>query len=68
MPPSEQADRFREAARKTDPNETDHRSQAEKFADLAREVGADEDEVAFDAALRQMRERQPKTGKPNGSG
>lgn len=31
------------------------RSQAEKFKDLAREVEADEDERAFDQALRQMK-------------
>lgn len=36
------------------------RPQAQKFKDLAREVGADEDEAAFDAKLRRMRERREK--------
>ena len=34
-------------------------SQSDKFKDLARKVGADEDEAAFDAKLRKMRERKP---------
>lgn len=35
------------------------KSQSDKFKDLAREVEADEDEAAFDAKLRKMRERKP---------
>jgi hypothetical protein len=34
--------------------------QADKFKDLAREVEADEDEEAFDRALRRMREKKEK--------
>lgn len=36
-------------------------SQSDKFKDLAREVEADEDEAAFDAKLRKMREHTPAT-------
>ena len=36
------------------------RPQQEKFRDLAREVGADENEAEFDAMLRRMRERREK--------
>ena len=32
------------------------KSQSDKFKDLAREVEADEDEAAFDRALRKMRD------------
>ena len=35
-----------------------HKSQSDKFRDLAREVEADEDEKAFDEKLRRMRERK----------
>ena len=35
------------------------KTQSEKFKDLAREVDANEDEAAFDAKLRKMRERKP---------
>ena len=39
--------------------DTSKKPQADKFKDLAREVGADEDEAAFDAKLRKMREQKP---------
>lgn len=35
------------------------KSQQEKFKDLAREVEADEDEAAFEAKLRKMRDAKP---------
>lgn len=38
-----------------DPPQTDRRSQADKFKDLAREVEADEDEEKFDDMLRRLR-------------
>lgn len=36
------------------PEVPDPRSQAEKFADLARELECDEDEAAFDERLRKV--------------
>lgn len=41
----------------------DTRSQADKFADLARELECDEDEEAFKAKLRQIA-RAPKPSDP----
>lgn len=43
------------------PKEPD-KSQSDKFKDLAREVEADEDEQAFDAKLRKMRDHQREKG------
>jgi hypothetical protein len=37
------------------------KSQSDKFKDLAREVGADEDEQAFDAKLRKVLAHTPAT-------
>lgn len=34
-------------------------SQIERFKELARELGCDEDEAAFDAALKKVAERAP---------
>jgi hypothetical protein len=35
-------------------------SQADKFADLARQIGADEDEARWEERLRQIAKQQPK--------
>lgn len=37
----------------------DARNQADKFRDLARELGCDEDEAAFKAKLRQIAKAPP---------
>ncbi len=42
----------------------DARSQGEKFKDLAREIGADEDEESFKAKLKKL--AKTKGGKPKG--
>jgi hypothetical protein len=46
-----------------DPKE-DQRSQAKKFADLARELECDEDEEAFDERLRKLAKAMPAQPKP----
>lgn len=38
----------------TTPKTTPDKAQSEKFADLARELEADEDEAVFDAKLREV--------------
>ena len=38
---------------------TDERTQAEKFADLARELECDEDEAAFDERLKKLATAPP---------
>ncbi len=40
-------------------NPTDTRPQAEKFADLARELECDEDEAAFDGRLKKLATTKP---------
>jgi hypothetical protein len=46
------------------------KSQSQKFKDLAREIGADEDEKAFEDKLRRIARQKPDkasdTGKPSG--
>ena len=42
-----------------DPQDT--RTQAEKFADLARELECDEDEAAFDERLKKLATTKPAT-------
>jgi hypothetical protein len=48
------------------PEPPDPRSQPEKFGDLARQIGADEDEAAFKAKLVKIAKasRQPVEKKP----
>ena len=38
-------------------------TQSQKFKDLAREIGADEDEKAFDEKLRRIARQQPEKDK-----
>jgi hypothetical protein len=45
---------------------TDERTQSDKFKDLARELETDEDEAAFDRALKKIAKAPPaKDGKPD---
>lgn len=44
------------------------KSQSDKFKDLAREVGADEDERKFDETLRKLREDRLKDDKEKSDG
>lgn len=44
----------------------DAMTQSDKFKDLAREVEAGEDEAAFDAKLRKMKECNPSDKEPPG--
>jgi hypothetical protein len=48
----------RESTRNPPAAKTDGKSQADKFKDLARDVGADEDEEAFDRALGKIARAQ----------
>ena len=43
---------------------TDDRTQADKFADLAREVEADPDEKAWDERLKKVAAQKPAPEKP----
>ena len=45
-------------------NEHDKMSQTEKFKRAARELGCDEDEAAFDRALKQMKRPPDGEGEP----
>jgi hypothetical protein len=42
-------------------------SQADKFADLARELECDEDEAAFEEKVRQIAKKPPPGGSDDGS-
>jgi hypothetical protein len=41
------------------PSVSDDEAQHQRFKELARELGCDADEAAFDAALKKVAERQP---------
>ncbi len=43
---------------------TKSRTQSEKFINIARELGCDEDEKAFDDKLRRIAKTKPKKEKP----
>ncbi len=46
--------------------ESSHTSQREKFEATARELGADEDEAAFEAKLKKLGKHKPVKGEPDG--
>ena len=48
--------------------EDDNRSQSDKFKQAARDLGCDEDEAAFDRALKQMKPPPEKAEKPQTGG
>jgi hypothetical protein len=45
---------------------TDERTQSDKFKDLARELETNEDEAAFDRALKKVAKAKPEEKKPAG--
>jgi hypothetical protein len=42
-----------------DPKPSDEMEQIDRFKELARELGCDEDEAAFEAALKKLAESKP---------
>lgn len=47
------------------PDKPDERSQADKFRELARELGCDEDEAKFDEALKRIAKAPQKPKAPH---
>jgi hypothetical protein len=66
-------DRRPQSAERPSEHREDGAEQHQRFKELARELGCDEDEAAFDAALKKVAERaplpkhEPKKRKPKGA-